>query len=77
MSVQVDVLAVMDRAYSALYVAAENENEMALGEDVLQAGAAVAELIEAARGIADNVVLRETSHGRAIRAALARCGVAP
>jgi len=38
---------------------------------------AVAELIDAAQGVADNIVLGETSHGHAIRAALARCGGTP
>jgi len=72
----VDVLAVMDGARRTITAQSKlSDDVMAhIADDVAQARAAVAELIEAAQGVADNIVLRETSHGRAIRAALARVG---
>jgi hypothetical protein len=73
----VDVLAVLREVGNVAYQNAGGDSRDPAVVAVTEARAAVAELIEAAQGVADNIVLRETSHGRAIRAALARCGATP
>jgi hypothetical protein len=84
MSATVGVLALLDRAYTALYVAAEDEEGMALAEDVLQAGAAIASLLEAVgRTLADVDAPGHTVRSiraesvAALRTARACCGGAP
>ena len=72
MSGPVDVLAVMDRAAGSLFAA---QGEMP--DDLMQARAAVAELVDKATAIlSHNPAHCDTTEEAALRAALAACGAA-
>jgi hypothetical protein len=66
------VLAVLDAAYTALVCFAETEEDNEQAEALLQARAAVAELIEAASGAFRNKPFAHSPAGQRLSAALAR-----